>query len=915
MSKRFREILPASSVLSTSEKSPSAFRPSSLTGESGKRKRITTHLACNACRGRKTRCDGNRPICGACQKRSTECLYVDKHDKELTADAMAETLELVELLKTLPEAQAVGVLRLLRLRSNPSSVLSDVPWRRDGTFDKSLQSVASPAQWTMEYELMSRNPVSYPALKPRAASSLEEIGLDRLCPLRRTSSSTAGYGYEERNSTSDLVPPASGSDQAPPTYCDERLRDLDVAFWTDVPIDPHLAARIISLYLETDHPLIGTFDPSMFVADLINRQSTFCSSFLVNAIMSWGSQMYSSIDSSASQYVDLFCDETERLWKAKSSSDDLPTLAGAQLLGLAYQASGRNHLVLGCFASAYRMGVRMCLFGVEPEAATKSMEEMPEHLRRPASYAAWGIFNWIVLTALFYQQPGLVYPEYPPVLPIPGARDEATAFSQEMWVEEDRASNHASDHTSNHISNRGALDYAADQTTSTDPTLPGYMGETFPALCRFWRIMHALTVQYYRYQTRPPSCPSSRVGLEFAEYKYRELIAWAETLPESLVQSDTSPHHVMVFHIWFHAAILDIFRPFLQRPGGQGARLKTFSSRDSSPDATFAASVNQLKRLILVYRLRYASSAYSILWHTGLTYLANAVLHDTEDSEWYFYFLVCVYGYQTLRRSYRLAEAVGRGLLSMALRDGNISAGEARRILQDLKNGGLSEAPDDMRATFMIDLELASTNPDEAKVEALATQFDDLALFQDFTNNAGEPFCYVYLTEFTEKRLHHPNAGKCSSHHSTQREDVGKVDNLIPIEKAVASAPVVLFMKGTPETPQCGFSRASIQVLGLQGVDPAKFAAFNVLEDPELRSGGGRMDRKVIFGSVLTTSAKLVTIGIKEFSDWPTIPQLYVDKEFVGGCDILVSMHQNGELAKLLEEKKVLAEGDGGKQE
>ncbi|KAK7753983.1 monothiol glutaredoxin grx5 [Diatrype stigma] len=107
------------------------------------------------------------------------------------------------------------------------------------------------------------------------------------------------------------------------------------------------------------------------------------------------------------------------------------------------------------------------------------------------------------------------------------------------------------------------------------------------------------------------------------------------------------------------------------------------------------------------------------------------------------------------------------------------------------------------------------------------------------------------------------------------------------IEKAVASAPVVLFMKGTPEMPQCGFSRASVQILGLQGVDPNKFAAFNVLEDPELRD------------------------GIKEFSDWPTIPQLYLDKEFVGGCDILVSMHQDGSLAKLLEEKAVLAPLEG----
>ena len=94
-------------------------------------------------------------------------------------------------------------------------------------------------------------------------------------------------------------------------------------------------------------------------------------------------------------------------------------------------------------------------------------------------------------------------------------------------------------------------------------------------------------------------------------------------------------------------------------------------------------------------------------------------------------------------------------------------------------------------------------------------------------------------------------------------------------------------MKGTPETPQCGFSRTSVQILGLQGVDPAKFTAFNVLEDDELRS------------------------GIKEFSDWPTIPQLYVGKEFVGGCDILMGMHKDGSLAKLLGEKGVVVEEEG----
>ncbi|KAJ7454717.1 monothiol glutaredoxin-5 [Mycena latifolia] len=104
------------------------------------------------------------------------------------------------------------------------------------------------------------------------------------------------------------------------------------------------------------------------------------------------------------------------------------------------------------------------------------------------------------------------------------------------------------------------------------------------------------------------------------------------------------------------------------------------------------------------------------------------------------------------------------------------------------------------------------------------------------------------------------------------------------IQNAVSASPVVLFMKGTPEQPQCGFSRAVVQILELQQVPTEKLQTYNVLEDPELRS------------------------GIKEFSDWPTIPQLYVNGEFVGGCDILLSMHQSGELEKFLEGANVIPE-------
>ena len=101
------------------------------------------------------------------------------------------------------------------------------------------------------------------------------------------------------------------------------------------------------------------------------------------------------------------------------------------------------------------------------------------------------------------------------------------------------------------------------------------------------------------------------------------------------------------------------------------------------------------------------------------------------------------------------------------------------------------------------------------------------------------------------------------------------------IREDVEAHPVVLFMKGTPVFPQCGFSAQVVQILSLTGV---KFKAFNVLEDDELRE------------------------GIKAYSNWPTIPQLYVKGEFVGGCDIVREMYQAGELAELFESKGVAAE-------
>ncbi len=102
------------------------------------------------------------------------------------------------------------------------------------------------------------------------------------------------------------------------------------------------------------------------------------------------------------------------------------------------------------------------------------------------------------------------------------------------------------------------------------------------------------------------------------------------------------------------------------------------------------------------------------------------------------------------------------------------------------------------------------------------------------------------------------------------------------IQQEIGETPVVLFMKGSPVFPQCGFSAAVVQILSQLGV---KFKGIDVLSDPEVRQ------------------------GIKEFSSWPTIPQLYVKGEFIGGCDIVREMYETGELKEVFEQKGVPVRG------
>ncbi|MBP9723005.1 MAG: Grx4 family monothiol glutaredoxin [Gammaproteobacteria bacterium] len=98
------------------------------------------------------------------------------------------------------------------------------------------------------------------------------------------------------------------------------------------------------------------------------------------------------------------------------------------------------------------------------------------------------------------------------------------------------------------------------------------------------------------------------------------------------------------------------------------------------------------------------------------------------------------------------------------------------------------------------------------------------------------------------------------------------------IKEQISSNPIILYMKGTPQFPQCGFSGQVVQILKLSGVE--NYAHVNILENPDIRA------------------------ELPKYADWPTFPQLYVNGELIGGCDIVTELYQSGELSKVLETKK-----------
>ncbi|KAK7737094.1 hypothetical protein SLS63_002885 [Diaporthe eres] len=347
-------------------------------------KRTATRIACNECHEKKRK---------QCTYRNTSLTVSDEalRDELETLRGRYQALDsFVTKLRVGPHAYALEALRKLRL--SPT---------------KSPTDLEAPVQKTKVASSMGiANGSNSPLFEPDRAScippldacdAVQDMGSsgEEAYHMALAETSQGDYCHQPHFTLdeSSASPPAASLNPMN-IASDPRLKGLDIAFWTAVPVTDVFAADAISSYLRSDHQIWELFDAKTFLSDLVAQKSNFCSAFLVNCLLAFASQTYATDSPSATSKGAEFEAAAGILWELDATRLDSETaLTGLILLYLCSAARWESDNADGCLRQVFEMAVRMKLFGVEERISDFDMSLLTADRRSSMVHAAWGAFN------------------------------------------------------------------------------------------------------------------------------------------------------------------------------------------------------------------------------------------------------------------------------------------------------------------------------------------------------------------------------------------------------------------------------------------------------------------------------------------------------------------------------------------
>ncbi|KAF5709501.1 conidial development fluffy [Fusarium mundagurra] len=693
-------------------------------------RRRNAPVACQNCRARKVKCGGARPKCNQCEKASIDCVYdapaglnhrqADKEQiarlqatvehlsqrvsaqststsNQLTASPSPRPLgaspagsinpdvqssaDLVEFLRDQPEEFALQVLESLRQGRSPKDIMDSIGGNLSVNVNPSVHLAArgsvTPTQTPLEFQLVVQYPNVYLPLVPVDAASLD-LGLLGIEPQNADIFQDPGLsnllqGDVSSATVNRVVQPQDvlgrtsfGVENG--ILIDPRLHHVDISRWTSIPISNQFAAEAIALYLNMNQPWWAFFDTDLFLDDLVNVETNFCSSMLVNALLAWATQSYAHYEPMAATLPKRFLDEALRIYDVEKAVDSLTTVAATSLMSMTWTTLGKDKAGRRLQEDSARMAQRMRLYGESDVSSCTLLDLSVERVEMAACATAWGSFNFQMVMSMSYHQEPI--PKRTPRFRIPGKN----------------------------------LFAAQHDEPSPDAT--------YTAVCQFWLMVFDMNYLYYLERS---------VSMASAVAIFQRLLGWADALPAGVQRHESNPDHVLNIHIWFHTAIIDLFRPFeheFPQP-----KLPAFAGVNATPRAVIAASIEQLKRLVHHYREHCESSKYSIIWQSGMLYLINHLLRDLSSNESQFYFLLCMRGYQHLARYMPFVSGIVQSLLVMTKRQGGPLTSNTQRLLEEVR--GESRRSQEFFSAYPVDLEIVAKDPSSATLEKLTSRFQE----------------------------------------------------------------------------------------------------------------------------------------------------------------------------------------------
>ncbi|KAG7415706.1 Nitrogen assimilation transcription factor nit-4 [Fusarium oxysporum f. sp. rapae] len=674
--------------------------------------------------GENYQCGGTRPKCHQCEKASIDCVYdapagfnrrqADKEQiskLQATVDLLRQRVstpnsdqpgtslsprpsavgnirgdvqassDLVELLRDQPEGFALQVLESLRQGRSPKEIMDSIGGNLSVSITPSIHAAArgtsTPTQTPLEFQLVVQYPKVYPPLAPLTTASLD-LQLLGIQPLDVGVTHDAGlsnlfHGNELSPMLDRSVYPQDvisrtsiGVDNGIPI--DHRLHHIDISRWTNVAISNRFAAEAISLYLNINQPWWAFFDTDLFLDDLVNIQTNFCSRMLVNALLAWATQSYAHYEPMTATLPTKFLDEALRIYDAEKGVDSLTTVAATSLMSMTWATLGKDKAGRRLQEDSAKMAQRMRLYCESGVSSHNQLDLSDERVETAVCATAWGSFNFQMVMSMSYHREPI--PKRTPRFRIPGK----------------------------------TLTAGQHDIPSTDAT--------YTAVCQFWLIVFDMNYLYYFEKS---------VSLSSAVAIFQRLLGWADALPAGVGRDEHNPAHVLNIHIWFHTAIIDLFRPFeheFPQP-----KLPAFAGVNATPKAVIEASIEQLKRLIYQYRAHCESSKYSVIWQSGMLYLVNHIIRDLSSNESQFYFLLCMRGYQHLARHMPFASGIVQSLIVMMNRQGVPLTANTQRLLEEVRDE--SRRSREFFSAYPVDLEMVAKDPSSATLEKLTSHFQE----------------------------------------------------------------------------------------------------------------------------------------------------------------------------------------------